>query len=373
MSCMKCLTNYAAQILARAVEEEKEIVFTKVCVTQNIEKTSRSELIGKLPSWYGASAGEVVACVSHVDLSGVSCVCNSKLGIKITNNSKPWKTISVWGKVEGDSVDSLLYAESDDNGSYNNGLVIEIPISLASGIEDFGSIGGGGGDEYATLADLLTLGASVAYDSETHYVQLKNSEGEVLSYFDASAFVVDGMVDNVYIDGSFEPALVIEFNTDAGKQDIEIPLSEIFDPSNYLTKSEIQSVYATKASLATVATSGDYDDLLNKPTIPAAANNAKLTIKKNSSDTGTEFTANASVDVSCDLGLAAVASSGSYADLSNTPSIPSAVTDLSDASNYYTKSEIDGGFISTASYSSSNHVLTLESADGTKVINLTLD
>lgn len=406
MSCMKCLTNYAAQILARAVEEEKSIVFTKVCVTQNIEKTSRSELIGKLPAWYGASAGEVVACVSHVDLSGVSCVCNSKLGIKITNNAKPWKTISIWGKVEGDSVDSLLYAESDDNGSYNNGLVIEIPISLASGIEDFGSIGTGGGEEYATLADLLTLGASVAYDSETQYVQLKNSEGEVLSYFDASAFIVDGMVENVEIDSSTN-ALVISFNTDAGKQDISIPLTSIFDPSNYLTKSEIQSDYATKASLAAVATSGDYDDLLNKPTIPTV-NNAILTIKKNSLDTGTQFTANAGSDVTCDLNLAAVASSGSYSDLSGTPSIPAAannatltiqknsttintftanassdvtvnisvptaVSDLSDASSYYTKAEIDANFLNGASYDSSTHVLTLTSPDGTKVITLTLD
>lgn len=352
MSCMKCLTNYAAQILQRAVEEEKEIVFTKVCVTQNIEKTSRSELIGKLPSWYGASAGEVVACVSHVDLSGVSCVCNSKLGIKITDNSKPWKTISVWGKVEGDSVDSLLYAESDDNGSYNNGLVIEIPISLASGVEDFGSIGGGGGDEYATLADLLTLGASVAYDSETHYIQLKNSEGEVLSYFDASAFIVDGMVENVEIDTDTN-ALVISFNTDAGKQDISIPLTSIFDPSNYLTKSEIQSDYATKASLATVATSGDYDDLLNKPSIPTV-NDATLTIQKNST-TISAFTANASSDVTVNI------------------SVPTAVSDLADASSYYTKTEIDANFLNGASYDSSTHVLTLTSPDGTKVITLTLD
>lgn len=64
-------------------------------------------------------------------------------------------------------------------------------------------------------------------------------------------------------------------------------------------------------------------EILNKPTIPTV-NNAKLTIKKSSSDTGTEFTANASTDVTCNLGLAAVASSGSYTDLSNTPSIPAA-------------------------------------------------
>ena len=73
--------------------------------------------------------------------------------------------------------------------------------------------------------------------------------------------------------------------------------------------------------LHAVATSGSYNDLSNKPTIPTV-NNAKLTIKKNSSDTGIEFTANASSDVTCNLNLATVATSGSYNDLSNKPTIP---------------------------------------------------
>lgn len=47
-----------------------------------------------------------------------------------------------------------------------------------------------------------------------------------------------------------------------------------------------------KPSLATVATSGDYDDLLNKPTIPTV-NDATLTITQNGTSAGT-FTANAS-------------------------------------------------------------------------------
>ena len=147
--------------------------------------------------------------------------------------------------------------------------------------------------------------------------------------------------------------------------------------------------------------------MLNKPTIPTV-NNAVLTIKKNSLDTGTQFTANAGSDVTCDLNLAAVASSGSYSDLSGTPSIPAAannatltiqknsttintftanassdvtvnisvptaVSDLSDASSYYTKMEIDANFLNGASYDSSTHVLTLTSPDGTKLITLTLD
>jgi hypothetical protein len=49
-----------------------------------------------------------------------------------------------------------------------------------------------------------------------------------------------------------------------------------------------------KPSLATVATTGDYDDLIDKPTIPTV-NDATLTIQKNSTAIGT-FTANASAD-----------------------------------------------------------------------------
>ena len=52
------------------------------------------------------------------------------------------------------------------------------------------------------------------------------------------------------------------------------------------------STYVEADELATVATTGDYGDLLNTPTIPTV-NDATLTIQKNSTDVGT-FTANAS-------------------------------------------------------------------------------
>ena len=92
-------------------------------------------------------------------------------------------------------------------------------------------------------------------------------------------------------------------------------------------------------SLATVATSGSYNDLSNKPTIPTV-NNATLTIQKNGSTVKT-FTANASSNVTANItvptktsdlsndsnfvassALSTVATSGSYADLTNKPTIP---------------------------------------------------
>lgn len=56
-----------------------------------------------------------------------------------------------------------------------------------------------------------------------------------------------------------------------------------------------------KPTLATVATSGSYNDLSNKPTIPTV-NNATLTIQKNGTNVAT-FTANASSNVTADISV----------------------------------------------------------------------
>ena len=58
---------------------------------------------------------------------------------------------------------------------------------------------------------------------------------------------------------------------------------------------------ANSADLATVATTGDYGDLLNAPTIPTV-NNATLIIQKNGTDVAT-FTANASSNVTANLSI----------------------------------------------------------------------
>lgn len=56
---------------------------------------------------------------------------------------------------------------------------------------------------------------------------------------DASDFIKDGMIDDVRIENGY---LVIDFNTASGKQDISIPLTDIFDPSNYYDKDDIDDL-----------------------------------------------------------------------------------------------------------------------------------
>ena len=96
------------------------------------------------------------------------------------------------------------------------------------------------------------------------------------------------------------------------------------NPNRYITSFAL-TPYALSSSLATVATSGSYNDLSNKPTIPTV-NNATLTIQKNGTNVAT-FTANASSNVTANISVpnttssvtsgstAALTSGGAYTNL----------------------------------------------------------
>ena len=126
--------------------------------------------------------------------------------------------------------------------------------------------------ELSDIPDVTGYINGAVYDSQTKRINFKHGD-TVVAYIDATPFVVDGMVDTVEITGG---NLVITWNTDAGKQSTSIPLTDIFNPDNYYSKTETDTLLASKANsadLATVATSGDYDDLTNKPTIPTVPTN----------------------------------------------------------------------------------------------------
>lgn len=83
--------------------------------------------------------------------------------------------------------------------------------------------------------------------------------------------------------------------------------TEYVEYNGQYTGEQIDSAIAKVGQLKTVATSGSYNDLTNKPTIPAAANNATLTIQKNGVTAGT-FTADASTDKTINLSIPTTAS-----------------------------------------------------------------
>ena len=81
--------------------------------------------------------------------------------------------------------------------------------------------------------------ANAEYVSSEKVIYLSNGFGEVIDSIDCTDFVIDGMVENVTLNGNI---LTIVFNTDAGKQSIDIDLTEFINPQNYYTKTETDNI-----------------------------------------------------------------------------------------------------------------------------------
>lgn len=104
---------------------------------------------------------------------------------------------------------------------------------------------------------------SGTYDSNSKKILLKNKVNTTLAEIDATAFIKDGMVSQVEVSNG---NLVITFNTDAGKNPISVPISDIFDANNYYTKTEANRTFLTShQSLSNYVTlSTDQDITGNK-------------------------------------------------------------------------------------------------------------
>ncbi len=141
------------------------------------------------------------------------------------------------------------------------------------------------------------------------------------------------------------------------------------DVSNLATKTEL-SAKANTSDLSAVATSGSYNDLSNKPTIPDVSNLAtktELSAKANTSD------------------LSAVATSGSYNDLSDKPTIPTLPSNITTQGNTFNGANqlvkltsdgklpaIDGslltGITSSSGTSQGENLVVLESVSGDQLV-----
>lgn len=182
------------------------------------------------------------------------------------------------------------------------------------------------------------LANGIEYDSSTVRINLKH-DSTVVGFVDASAFIVDGFLDNVEIkdvtiDGESVTCLVFTWNVASGKQTLNIPISDIFDASNYYTKNQVDTALAGKQA---TLVSGTNIKTINNQSILGEGN---ITI-----DPGTQITVDSALSTTSEnpvqnkvitgalnnkansADLATVASSGAYSDLSGTPFIPTITYD----------------------------------------------
>lgn len=77
-------------------------------------------------------------------------------------------------------------------------------------------------------------------DKKIYFYDNASATGTALAYIDGTDFVKDGFLQSVTIEnktigGESVPCLVFIWNTDSDIQETDIPLSGIFDPTNYVS------------------------------------------------------------------------------------------------------------------------------------------
>lgn len=110
----------------------------------------------------------------------------------------------------------------------------------------------------ADISDIPSVSGyadAVKYDSNAKEMKFYHggTGGTEVFSFDASPFLIDGMIESVVITsitsgGSEVQVLEITWNSAAGGQVTDIPLSEIFDASNYYTTAQTDSAIAAAVS-----------------------------------------------------------------------------------------------------------------------------
>ena len=142
------------------------------------------------------------------------------------------------------------------------------------------------------------VGVTINYDNTTHYIQLKNTSGNVISSFDANDFIVDGMIEGVSaITSGDTTVLDIKWNTDAGSKETIIDIGDMFEADNYYTKSEtsgkteISNALDTKLSVSDFNTySGAVVTTIGSKAAQSDLNTLSSTVTSHTADTNIHVT-----------------------------------------------------------------------------------
>lgn len=227
------------------------------------------------------------------------------------------------------------------SGSYND-LTDKPNIPVVTDTYNAGSSNGMSGKAVASaISNKADKGTTLAaYGIENAYTKIEIDgmltsvyvfQGSVDTYDQLPATSTKGFVYNVAADG-------MNYAWDGEKWDA---LGATLDLSGYVLKVDADRYYAQAShthaisevtglqtaldakvstnSLAAVATSGNYNDLNNKPTIPTISDNYNATSSNGMSGKAVASAISGKVDATS---LADVATSGSYNDLADKPTIP---------------------------------------------------
>lgn len=148
-----------------------------------------------------------------------------------------------------------------------------------------------------TISGLKTFSADIVLSGMTSIKNTTSGVSYTMLYRDTSGIHVGTSTQALLLAGSNARP---KFNNNdiAMRSDIPTAVSQLTNDTGFITSSAL-APYALSADLATVATSGSYNDLSNKPTIPTVGNGT-ITITQGGISKGT-FTTNQSGDTTIAL------------------------------------------------------------------------
>ncbi len=197
----------------------------------------------------GENSGRTVTQVIEDDELAISAALNDLNDRKLDMSAYTPTDLSNY--YDKDEIDDFLY----DFGETLNGKVSSITINNSTKTASNGNVNLGtvvssvtvNGSAVTVTNGVAPINITATYDSNTKKIYLKNGN-TTMSEIDATDFIKDGMVNDVVVDepisgeNSGSTCLIVTFNTDAGNEDIEIPLSEMFDSELYYTKEEVNTM-----------------------------------------------------------------------------------------------------------------------------------
>lgn len=173
-------------------------------ISNKVEETVYNNKVTELQEAIGKCLSGVNVVVNGENYTG--SVENGVVTVDLTN------AFATTGKIQDVQVDNVTVV--DENGVANISISGKADSSVVTALAD-------------SVAKLegLTHASDVVYLD--NFIYLVDAEGnKVGEGFDASEFVVDGMLDNVVLEGN---NLKFTFNTDSGKQEVSVDFSKYVD------------------------------------------------------------------------------------------------------------------------------------------------
>lgn len=168
-----------------------------------------------------ASVQELLETAIATCIKSITTDRGSAILVDSTDSENPKLSLNI---ASGSSAGNVLIEECSDGLKAS----VEIPEATVQGVKP--------DDKVISLDNKqlsATLSISTLKEDGKTYVVLKGINNAEISRFDAADFVKDGMIDSVYLKWSSEGLnhriLVITFNTDAGKEAIEVDLNDLVD------------------------------------------------------------------------------------------------------------------------------------------------